>query len=190
MGAGNQVRLIGGRHRGRRLSFVPGRGLRPTPDRVRETLFNWLRADVHGAHCLDLFAGSGALGLEALSRGAASVTLIERNRSAAQRLRENLELLGEQATAEVVQADALRWLALGCQQRYDIVFIDPPFADDLLGRTLQGLFDAGCMSDPAMVYIEQDANHAWPDLPASCEIHREGRAGQSAQRLLRCSISG
>ena len=106
----NQVRIIGGRHRGRRLHFSPGRGLRPTPDRVRETLFNWLQAEIRGARCLDLFAGSGALGLEALSRGAACLYAVEQNRAAAQRLRDNVALLHEESAVEVLQVDALRLL--------------------------------------------------------------------------------
>jgi 16S rRNA (guanine966-N2)-methyltransferase len=190
LAAGNQVRIIGGRHRGRRLQFVPGRGLRPTPDRVRETLFNWLRADVDGARCLDLFAGSGALGFEALSRGAASLTLVERNRAAAQRLRENLDLLDARSTAQVVQADALRWLVSTPPRPYDLVFVDPPFADGLLGEAGDLLSQRGWLVDGALVYLEQDAHHDWPKLPAAWELLREGRAGQSAQRLLRCSKPG
>ncbi|MCW9078602.1 MAG: 16S rRNA (guanine(966)-N(2))-methyltransferase RsmD, partial [Gammaproteobacteria bacterium] len=121
----NQVRIIGGRHRGRRLHFSPGRGLRPTPDRVRETLFNWLQADIRGARCLDLFAGSGALGLEALSRGAAFLCAVEQNRTAAQRLRDNITLLHEESAAEVVQGDALRVLKTPPERPFDIVFLDP-----------------------------------------------------------------
>ncbi|MGD8957138.1 MAG: 16S rRNA (guanine(966)-N(2))-methyltransferase RsmD, partial [Chromatiaceae bacterium] len=128
----NQVRIIGGRHRGRRLGFSAGRGLRPTPDRVRETLFNWLQSEIHGARCLDLFAGSGALGLEALSRGASALLAVEQNRAAAQRLRENIRLLDEQAAAEVIQRDALSLLTRPPVAPFGIVFLDPPFAQDML----------------------------------------------------------
>ncbi|MDJ0739409.1 MAG: 16S rRNA (guanine(966)-N(2))-methyltransferase RsmD [Gammaproteobacteria bacterium] len=183
----NQVRIIGGRHRGRRLPFVPVRGLRPTPDRVRETLFNWLRADVAGARCLDLFAGSGAIGLEALSRGAAALTLVERHRAVAERLRANVALLHEEAALEVIQADALRWLATATARRYDIVFVDPPFATDLMAAACARLETRGWLADDAVVYLEQDAHRAWPALPPSWTLYREGRAGQSAQRLLRRS---
>lgn len=183
----NQVRIIGGRHRGRRLRFIPGRGLRPTPDRVRETLFNWLQADIAGARCLDLFAGSGALGLEALSRGAVHVTLVEHNRLAAQRLRDNLGLLGEQDVAAVLQSDARRLLATAPSQPYDIVFLDPPFADALLPRVVRQLEENGWLKSPAMIYVEQDAAQAWPALPENWLAHREGRAGQSRQCLLRRS---
>jgi 16S rRNA (guanine966-N2)-methyltransferase len=187
-GGTNQVRIIGGRHRGRRLHFTPGRGLRPTADRVRETLFNWLRADLAGARCLDLFAGSGALGLEALSRGAAALTLVERNRWVAQRLRDNVALLHEQALAEVIQADALRLLSAPPAQPYDIVFIDPPFAEDLLPAVSTRLEQCAWLSPEAMIYLEQDTHRPWPTLPVNWAIQREGRAGGSAQRLLRRSI--
>jgi 16S rRNA (guanine966-N2)-methyltransferase len=183
----NLVRIIGGRHRGRRLRFTPVRGLRPTPDRVRETLFNWLRADVAGARCLDLFAGSGALGLEALSRGASALTLVERDRSAAQRLRDNVALLHEQALAEVIQTDSLRLLSIPPAQPYDIVFVDPPFADDLLSAVSTGLEQGAWLTPGAMVYLEQDTHRSWPTPPQNWAIEREGRAGSSAQRLLRRS---
>lgn len=186
----NQVRIIGGRHRGRRLHFSPGRGLRPTPDRVRETLFNWLQADIRGARCLDLFAGSGALGLEALSRGAAFLCAVEQNRTAAQRLRDNITLLHEESAAEVVQGDALRVLKTPPETPFDIVFLDPPFADGLLPAVCRLLEDRDWLAPDAVIYLEQDAAQGWPDLPASWLIHREGSAGQSAQRLLRRSIPG
>lgn len=184
--AANQVRIIGGIHRGRRLRFVPVLGLRPTPDRVRETLFNWLSADIVGARCLDLYAGSGALGMESLSRGAAYLMAVERNRAAAQRLRENLSLL-DAGTFDVIQADVLRVLKQCPDQPFDIVFADPPFAGDLLGETCRRLVEAGWLTPDGRVYIEQDAHRAWPELPAGWAVHREGRAGQSAHRLLRCS---
>lgn len=183
----NAVRIIGGRHRGRRLSFLPGRGLRPTPDRVRETLFNWLRNDLGGAHCLDLFAGSGALGLEAISRGAATVVAVEQRRASVQRLRDNAALLGESDRVTVLQRDALRYLSTAAPHPFDIVFVDPPFAVDCVGRVCEGLVAPGWLSDSAVVYLEQDASHPWPACPPGWQIEREGRAGQTAQRLLRCS---
>ncbi len=189
-GGANQVRIIGGRHRGRRLHFTPGRGLRPTPDRVRETLFNWLRAEIQGARCLDLFAGSGVLGLEALSRGAAAATLVERNRVAAQRLRDNVALLREQAAAEVIQADAMRLLSKPPGRAYDIVFVDPPFADALLPDVCARLEQGNWLASKAMVYLEQDTQRSWPDTPRTWTVEREGHAGGSAQRLLRRSILG
>jgi len=184
----NQVRIIGGRHRGRRLQFVPGRGLRPTPDRVRETLFNWLQSGIAGARCLDLFAGSGALGLEALSRGAGYLRAVEQNRSTAQRLRDNIALLHEQAVAEVLHADSLRLLRSPPEAPFDIAFLDPPFADGLLTPVGNLLEENGWLAADALVYVEQDVNRAWPAMPANWTLHREGRAGQSAHRLLRRSI--
>ena len=149
--AANQLRIIGGRHRGRRLQFNPGRGLRPTPDRVRETLFNWLQRDIQGARCLDLFAGSGALGLEALSRGAAEVVFVERQRTAAEQIRRHLDLLGETSRGTVRRQDALRLLQDAPEQRFDIVFVDPPFADRLCGTVIMSLSDRGWLADPSVV---------------------------------------
>lgn len=178
--------MIGGRHRGRRLRFVPVPGLRPTPDRVRETLFNWLQGDVPGAHCLDLFAGTGALGIEALSRGAASLLAVERHPAAAARLRDNLRELGCE-TAEVRAADVLRLLAGRPGRPYDIAFADPPFTHDLLPRVCAGLETGGWLAPGAWIYLEQDATRDWAWLPPGWELVREGRSGQSAQRLLRCN---
>jgi len=186
----NQVRIIAGRHRGRRLHFVPGHGLRPTPDRVRETLFNWLQGEIHGAHCLDLFAGSGALGLEALSRGASFLLAVEHNRAAVQRLRENIALLHEQSAARVLQADAIRLLGTPPDRRFDIVFLDPPFAAGLLPEACRLLEENAWLQPDALIYIEQDAKQDWPELPTSWSLHREGAAGQSAHRLLRRSTLG
>lgn len=181
----NQVRIIAGRHRGRRLPFVPGPGLRPTPDRVRETLFNWLREDVPGARCLDLFAGSGALGFEALSRGASMLVAVDRQRRVTERLQDNTALLGEQDRVEVVTADVVRLLSSPPEQPFDVVFLDPPFASDLLALCCERLEENGWLAERALVYVEQSADRAWPDLPANWHAHREGRAGQSAHRLLR-----
>lgn len=184
-GQANQVRIIGGRHRGRRLHFPAVRGLRPTPDRVRETLFNWLQGEIAGARCVDVFAGSGALGLEALSRGAVGLLAVEQQRAAAQRLRDNVLLLGEQERARVIHGDALRVLATPPELAFDIAFLDPPFADRLLAAALTALQRNAWLSDDAVVYLEQDAQHAWPPLDACWQVWREGVAGQSAQRLLR-----
>lgn len=184
MAAANQVRIIGGRHRGRRLHFVPGHGLRPTPDRVRETLFNWLQGQVSGRRCLDLFAGSGALGLEALSRGAAFLCAVESSRKAAQRLRDNIVLLGESARAEVIAADVMRYLDARPQVPFDIVFADPPFADAVLPELCQRLEAGGWLARGAWIYLEQDVRRPWAPPPANWTCHRQGAAGQSAHRLL------
>ena len=190
MAPGNQVRIIGGRHRGRRLHFAPVPGLRPTPDRVRETLFNWLQGEVHGSRCLDLYAGSGALGLEALSRGAAALCAVEHNRSAAARLRQNLALLAEGDRAEVVVDDVMRHLGRSAGAPFDIVFADPPFADPVLPELCRRLERGGWLAAPAWIYLEQDANRPWEAFPAGWSLHREGVAGQSGYRLLRRNSPG
>jgi 16S rRNA (guanine966-N2)-methyltransferase len=179
----NQLRIIGGEHGGRRLHFPDGRGLRPTADRVRETLFNWLQGELHGRRVLDLFAGSGALGIEALSRGVAQVVFVERARPAAQQLRENLALLREEGRAEVVQDDAQRWLARDTRE-FDLVLLDPPFADGLLPGVCRQLEEEGHLGSGAWIYLEQDAKHPWPELPHNWQLHREGKAGQAAFRLM------
>ena len=165
----NQLRIIGGEYRRRILPFPDGEGLRPTPDRVRETLFNWLGQELHGLHCLDLFAGSGALGFEAASRGAARVVMVEQARPALAALRDNSQLLGARSV-EVIQADALSWMAR-CPEQFDVVFLDPPFATDLLPKVLTALLPL--LKPEARVYIET-AN--WPALEG-WEVLREGKAG-------------
>ncbi|MDZ7790487.1 MAG: 16S rRNA (guanine(966)-N(2))-methyltransferase RsmD [Xanthomonadales bacterium] len=150
-----KIRIIGGQWRGRKL-VVPDRpGLRPTGDRSRETLFNWLQAAVPGARCLDLFAGTGALGLEALSRGAASAVFVERDRRLAEALRGVAASWPGGDRIEVVQADALRWL-VGTGRQYDLVFIDPPFTDGLQGQVLKLLERDGLLAVDARIYVEQD----------------------------------
>ncbi len=179
----NTLRIIGGEWRGRRIRF-PGTGaIRPTPDRVRETLFNWLMAKVSGSRCLDLFAGSGALGLEALSRGAAHVTFVERDRNSAARLRETASLLAPGRTT-VVEADALAWLA-GRQPPFDIVFLDPPFAAGVLAEAMQRLDAHGRLAEDAYIYLEMPASAGVPELPASWQLHRSGRAGAVGYHLAR-----
>ncbi len=175
-GQGNQVRIIGGEHRGRKLSFPDIPGLRPTGDRIRETLFNWLQPILPGASCLDLFAGSGALGLEAASRGAGRVVMLDLSPLAVEQLRKNISLLGLEQT-QVEQADALVWLGQQSQQ-FDIVFLDPPFADDLLQDACKILEEGAWLGPNAHIYIEMDAASERPRLPSTWEIQREKRAGQ------------
>lgn len=167
--AAGQVRIIGGMWRNTRLSVPQRPGLRPTSDRVRETLFNWLMPKLPGAQVLDLFAGSGALGLEALSRGAASATLIEKDAGLAQAIRTVATRL--QAAASVLDADALAWLARAPQQRFDLVFVDPPFADGLWDRVLALL--PAHLADDAWLYVESDAAQA-PMPGPGWRLHREG----------------
>ncbi len=172
----NQLRLIGGRFRGRRLPFPDQPGLRPTPDRVRETLFNWLAPVIQGARCLDAFAGSGALGFEAASRGAGEVVLIERSPLVARQLQANAQTLGV-AEMRIRQADTLQWLA-AAGQPFDIVFLDPPFADDLLEPAIAHLAGNGWLAPGARVYLETAHQSGFPPLPENWELIRDKTAGQ------------
>ncbi|MCB1876854.1 MAG: 16S rRNA (guanine(966)-N(2))-methyltransferase RsmD [Chromatiales bacterium] len=176
------MRIIGGDWRGRRLSFPDVAGLRPTPDRVRETLFNWLQGELAGRRCLDLFAGSGALGLEAASRGAAETVWVEQDRHAVQALRANLRELGHTA-GRVEQADALRWLRQGAQP-FDIVFIDPPYQAGLLSPAVGLLESGGWLAPGAWIYLEHDSHQARPVLPQNWQVIRDRRAGQVNYYLL------
>ncbi|HEX5340557.1 MAG TPA: 16S rRNA (guanine(966)-N(2))-methyltransferase RsmD [Gammaproteobacteria bacterium] len=171
----NEFRIIGGEWRRRRLGFPPLPDIRPSPDRVRETLFNWLQGRVPGAHCLDLFAGSGALGLEALSRGAADCVFVDQARAVIETLRSHFDSLQAQG-AEAVQSEALLFLERN-HQRFDLVFLDPPFASDLLERTLEILSAGAWLAPDARIYIEYAAARC-PALPAGWRMLREARAGR------------
>ncbi|GAA3910574.1 16S rRNA (guanine(966)-N(2))-methyltransferase [Gibbsiella dentisursi] len=185
--AAGQIRIIGGQWRGRKLPVPNSPGLRPTTDRVRETLFNWLAPVIQGARCLDCFAGSGALGLEALSRYAGSATLLEFERPVAQQLEKNLALL--QGHGQVVNTNTLNWLA-GDGEPFDVVFLDPPFRKGLLADTVQLLEQQGWLADEAWVYVEAEAESAAADVPANWALHREKVAGQVAYRLYIRSAKG
>jgi len=180
--AANQVRIIAGCWRGRKLSFAPVAGVRPTPDRVRETLFNWLSPVIRDARCLDLYAGSGALGIEAASRGAASVVLVDRDPQVVARLREQVQLLGA-AQIEVVQSTVEGWLSAPAEP-FDIVFLDPPFRSDLLPACMQLLECGGWLAADAHVYIEAESNLELA-LPENWELTRSKTAGQVGYHLAR-----
>jgi len=183
------LRIIGGEWRGRRLRFASSGALRPTPDRVRETLFNWLDGRLVGARCLDLFAGSGALGLEALSRGAARVLFIEQHAAAARALNQLLAEWGGVHGA-VRRADALRFLK-GAVEPFDIVFLDPPFASDLLVAASGLLEDRGWLAPHALIYLECAARAGLPALPAHWRVVKAKRAGEVGYHLIeRASDSG
>jgi len=175
--ADGRLRIIGGLYRGRRLPVPAQPGLRPTGDRIRETLFNWLAPVVEGAHCLDLFAGSGALGFEAASRGAAEVVMVERTASVVRILEVNAKRLGALAL-RVVHADALQWLQGPCDRTFDIVFLDPPFASGLLPPTCELLARHCWLAPRALVYLEAPAQDELPALPGTWELLRHKRAGQ------------
>jgi 16S rRNA (guanine966-N2)-methyltransferase len=175
--AGNSVRIIGGKWRGRKLLFPDQADLRPTLGRVRETVFNWLRDDVADSRCLDLFAGSGALGFEAASRGAARVVMVENHREALAALRANREALGAGAV-EIVAEDAFGYLARAAEC-FDVVFLDPPFRQNALAAALERLPPR--LAHGARVYVEaprpQEVRAPWRELKRS-------RAGQVSFQLL------
>ncbi len=177
-----RIRIIGGHLRNSRLD-VPGiPGLRPTAERVRETLFNWLAPVIAGAQCLDLCAGTGALGIEALSRGAARTQFVERDARAAQALRDNLARLKAQG-GEVATADAAAYLR-GAARPYDVVFLDPPFALDLWEALTLQLERGGWLAPAAWIYVESPRERA-PSVPEPWRAHREGQAGEVRYALYR-----
>ena len=179
--APGRVRIIAGRLRGSRIDVPDRPGLRPTPDRVRETLFNWLAPVIDGARVLDLFAGTGALGIEALSRGAAEVDFVESDRALAEALRATLARL--QQSAEVNQLPAETFL-LGPHAPYSLVFLDPPFAAELWAGVAERLEQGGLLVDGARVYVESPRQLALA-LPANWQLLRELQAGEVRAALYR-----
>ena len=177
-----RLRIIGGNWRSRRLRVVLSEGLRPTPDRVRETLFNWLQPWIDGANCLDLFAGSGALGLEALSRGAARAVLVERDPEVIAALRLNVTELNA-IGAQIVAEDCMGYLQ-GTAQSFDIVFLDPPYHSGLLAACCALLAGRGWVRSGGLVYLEAPSAQE-PVLPAGWELVRSRRSGQVGYHLAR-----
>ncbi|MBT8135876.1 MAG: 16S rRNA (guanine(966)-N(2))-methyltransferase RsmD [Gammaproteobacteria bacterium] len=184
-GASGSFRIIGGQWRGRRLRFPDTGELRPTPDRVRETVFNWLSPIIDGASCLDLYSGSGALGLEALSRGAAACTFVERNDDALETVRTHLELLQAQG-GHCVRADALAWLKR-CEQEFDVIFIDPPYEEDPWSQLLYRIGSARLLRPGGRLYLETAAGCGPPALPDGLELLRSKRAGRVGYHLVSIS---
>ncbi|MDZ4731390.1 MAG: 16S rRNA (guanine(966)-N(2))-methyltransferase RsmD [Xanthomonadales bacterium] len=180
------VRIIAGDWRGRRLPVPDLPGLRPSGDRSRETLFNWLQADLRGAQCLDLFAGTGVLGLEAVSRGASSAVLVEKNHSAAEQLRENVNMLAA-SQVSVVQSDALLWLQGQAADSFDLVFIDPPFGQGLTMLALQALSSGQQLRADGLVYLETARSEVVPAFSSDWEILREKTLGEVRMQLVRAS---
>lgn len=178
----NRLRIIAGRWRGVPIAFPPRAELRPTPDRVRETLFNWLQPVILGARCLDLFAGSGALGFEALSRGAAHVVFVDRDRDVTRHLATLASQL-RTTDATIEMADATAFLERE-PQTFDIVFLDPPYASNALADVCRRLA-GGWVAPGGHVYLEAPADTGLPTLPATWSVHRTKRAGQVGYHLLR-----
>ncbi|MDH5610973.1 MAG: 16S rRNA (guanine(966)-N(2))-methyltransferase RsmD [Gammaproteobacteria bacterium] len=184
-----QLRIIAGSWRGRKLSFLDREGLRPTTDRVRETLFNWLQMDLPGSRCLDLFAGSGALGFEAASRGAAKVVMVDSDSETVSMLRSNIDLLSASQT-EVICNDAVKFLKNyeQCDNRiFDIVFIDPPYRMDVIAQCCEWLESRQCLSDHAKIYVECDASRDLSNnsnaLPANWRCLKHKKTGQVGYHL-------
>lgn len=178
----NKVRIIGGELRSRVISFPDAEGLRPTPDRVRETLFNWLGQTLYGRTCLDLFAGSGALGFEAASRGAARVVMVERNPAVLRALQDNAKKLGC-ADVSVEEQDGLEFASRDAQQ-YDVIFLDPPFQNDYLPKLLEVLPQR--LNEKGVVYVESGAAIT---APPPWQVIKSGKAGQVHYQLLGLSVN-
>lgn len=179
------VRIIAGEWRSRKLPVADVPGLRPTTDRLRETLFNWLQHSVIEARCLDLFAGSGALGFEAVSRGAKKVVMIERDRKGIQGLQQSAELL-KTDKVNIIQADALAWLTKS-NQAFDIIFVDPPFDQNLGSKALEKLNDSSCLKSGTLIYLEEEKQATETIIPENLECIKQGRAGHVRYSLLKVS---
>ncbi|MFT6194823.1 MAG: 16S rRNA (guanine966-N2)-methyltransferase [Cognaticolwellia sp.] len=174
------IRIIAGQHRGRKLPVLMADGLRPTTDRIKETVFNWLMPYIQDANCLDCFAGSGGLGFEAISRGASSAILVELNKSAAQQLNDNKALL-KAINIRVIQQNALNFLHSN-QQAYSLVFIDPPFRKGLAQKAAELLVEKG-LTDEALIYVEMEADDNLQIMPSHWQLLKEKVAGQVIYRL-------
>ena len=180
-----KLRIIGGRWRSRQLPVLDLPGLRPTTDRIRETVFNWLQADIAGATCLDLFAGSGALGFEAASRGAQQVLMLELQPEAYKKLCDNKRDL-EASNIVCERQDAMQWLNKHCSDDglFDVVFLDPPYDSGLLAKACLLLEQSGRLSDMAKIYLEHPVEQSLPELPENWQINRGKKAGQVMYYLL------
>ncbi|MCH2190741.1 MAG: 16S rRNA (guanine(966)-N(2))-methyltransferase RsmD [Gammaproteobacteria bacterium] len=186
----NTIRIISGQWKGRKVEVLDVEGLRPTTDRTRETLFNWLMFDVQDARCLDLFAGSGVLGLECLSRGAKFVKFVELNLNSAMLLKQTLKHLKAGADiAEVTQQSFEAALLTPVSEPYDLVFLDPPFKSDYLVAAIKLLSQPGWLAEGAKVYIEQSSVSKEVEVPKGWHEHRRKRAGQSLSLLYRLESS-
>ncbi|NQZ81201.1 MAG: 16S rRNA (guanine(966)-N(2))-methyltransferase RsmD [Colwellia sp.] len=174
------IRIIAGKYRGRKLPVLMAEGLRPTTDRVKETVFNWLMPYIQDSICLDCFAGSGGLGFEALSRGAAQVSFVELNKAATKQLQENQHLL-KAVNMSVIQSNALEFIKKNTQ-KYDVVFLDPPFRKGFIEQTAK-LLNENSLAEDALIYVEMESEQNHQQLPESWQILKEKVAGQVVYRL-------
>ncbi len=178
-----RLRIVAGNWRSRLLEIASAPGLRPTSERIRETLFNWLTPTINGARCLDLFAGTGALGLEALSRGAAEAVFVEKSAPAVAALKNNILTLGA-TTASVYNDDAFDFLRSKGRGKFDIVFLDPPFAADMLADLCRLLDEASMLARGAQVYLEEDRSRPVVNLPVGWRVTKSKQAGNVRYSLV------
>jgi len=181
--ATGRLRIVAGIWRNRVLEIADVPGLRPSPLRIRETLFNWLTPRIVGARCLDLFAGTGALGLEALSRGAATTVFVEKSQKAVEALRRNVASL-EAAGADVQARDAVNFMGAAAPKQFDLVFLDPPFADDRISELCRLIDERDLLASGASVYLEQDRAREQPELPDGWSILKNKTAGNVRYMLV------
>jgi 16S rRNA (guanine966-N2)-methyltransferase len=168
-----KIRIIGGTWRSRKLDVIDAVDLRPTPDRVRETLFNWLHPYIEGAHCLDLYAGTGSLGFEALSRGAATVVMLDSSSAVVKNLKVQATKLAASG-AEIHCTDTMQWLS-GCTRQFDIIFLDPPFSRNQWGQIISQLLNCGCLHTGTLLYVESDQDFSHDDV--RLQLLKSGKAG-------------
>ena len=189
-GSKNRIRIIGGEWRSRQLPFIEVPGLRPTPDRVRETLFNWLQGKIAGARCLDLFSGSGAIAFEALSRYAAEVVFVEKHAKVAQQLKDNLASLKleDQSRASIFNQDAMTYLKQA-DEPFDLIFLDPPYRKDLLPHVLDNIVESALIKFDGLIYLEHESEEHFDWSVWNLEPLKESKAGQVRGVLLAISSS-
>lgn len=179
MGTPGKIRIIAGKWRGRKLDVIDSPGLRPTPDRVRETLFNWLQQEIVGAHCLDLFSGTGAIAFEALSRDASAVVMVESDPKIVEKLRNHADLL-KCENHVIYLADAINWLQQQ-EKSFDIIFLDPPFKQGLIEKCCEIICEQSLLNTNGLVYIESEKDLALPD---GWRIKKQKAAGQVQSMLV------